>query len=209
MDQRELREHSLSGQKFNRLSALGDDGTRKFGDIYLLCECECGTLVHAPGWRLKSGRVKSCGCLNQELKRSRFKDLTGDEDDNFKVIRRIGSKNSKALWEVVCKHCGNLAELTGNDMQHQSSCGCGRTGATKEFMDSIRNPDSRKSTRPTIKSRTGVRGVYFNKRKSTYTAVINVNRKQVYLGSSKDFEKAVALRKDAEKKYGYKDPKSK
>lgn len=207
MDKRELRKHSLSGQKFNRLTVLGDDGTRKTGDIYLLCECECGTFVHAPGWRLKSGNVKSCGCLNQELKRSRFKDLIGYEDDNFKVIRRIGSKNSKALWEVECKRCGGLTELTGNDMQHQSSCGCGRTGASKKFMDSIRDPGSRKSTKPTTRSTTGARGVYFNKKKGTYTAVINVNKKQLYLGSSKDFDKAVALRKDAEKEYGYTDPK--
>lgn len=209
MDQRELRKHSLSGQKFNRLTVLGDDGTRKFGDIYLLCECECGTTVHAPGWRLKSGKVKSCGCLNQGLKRSRFKDLTGHEDENFKIIRRIGSKNSKALWEVACKHCGNLAQLTGNDMQYQASCGCGRSGATKEFMDSIRDPDSRKSTKPTIKSKTGVRGVYFNKRKNTYTAIINVDKRQVYLGSSKNFDEAVTMRREAEKKYGYLDPKSK
>ena len=72
-------------------------------------------------------------------------------------------------------------------------------------MDAIRDPESLKTTRPTAKSSTGVRGVYFNKGKGSYQAFINVDKKPKYLGSSKDFEKAVALRKAAEEEYGYHD----
>ena len=68
-------------------------------------------------------------------------------------------------------------------------------------MDSIRDSESLKSTKPTAKSTTGVRGVYFNKRKKNYQAFINVDKKQKYLGSSTSFEKAVKLRRNAEKIY--------
>ena len=68
-------------------------------------------------------------------------------------------------------------------------------------MDSIRDPESLKSTKPTAKSTTGVRGVYFNKRKGSYQAFINVDKRPKYLGSSKDFRKAVTLRKNAEKEF--------
>ncbi|XCY69962.1 hypothetical protein ABG808_12645 [Streptococcus iniae] len=53
-------------------------------------------------------------------------------------------------------------------------------------MNAIRDPESLKSTKPTAKSTTGVRGVYYNKRKGKYQAFINVDKKTVYLSNSQD-----------------------
>lgn len=192
---------NIIGQRFNRLVVIKDDGTRSAkGEIRWLCQCDCGNLYHALGYRLRNGRTKSCGCLNDEKKRERFKDLSGTETDNFKIINRAYSKNQRVWWNCVCKHCGNELILSNNDINHYTSCGCLR-GASKDYMDSIRDPESLKSTKPTAKSTTGVRGVYFNKRKGSYQAFINVDKKPKYLGSSKDFRKAVALRKNAEKEF--------
>lgn len=192
---------NIIGQRFNRLVVIKDDGTRSAkGEIRWLCQCDCGNLYHALGYRLRNGRTKSCGCLNDEKKRGRFKDLSGTETDNFKIINRAYSKNQRVWWNCVCKHCGNELILSNNDINHYTSCGCLR-GASKDYMDSIRDPESLKSTKPTAKSTTGVRGVYFNKRKGNYQAFINVNKKPKYLGSSKDFRKAVALRREAEREF--------
>lgn len=192
---------NIIGQRFNRLVVIKDDGTRSAkGEIRWLCQCDCGNLYHALGYRLRNGRTKSCGCLNDEKKRERFKDLSGTETDNFKIINRAYSKNQRVWWNCVCKHCGNELILSNNDINHYTSCGCLR-GASKDYMDSIRDPESLKSTKPTAKSTTGVRGVYFNKRKGNYQAFINVNKKPKYLGSSKDFRKAVALRREAEREF--------
>ena len=68
-------------------------------------------------------------------------------------------------------------------------------------MAEIRDPEALKTDKPTAKSTTGVRGVYFNKRKKSYQAFINVDKKTKYLGSSKDFKTAVALRQKAEKEF--------
>nr|DAK22419.1 MAG TPA: hypothetical protein [Caudoviricetes sp.] len=191
----------IIGQRFNRLVVIEDDGTRSAkGEIKWLCQCDCGNLYHALGYRLRNGRTKSCGCLNDERRRERFKDLSGTETDNFKIIDRAYSKNQRVCWNCICRHCGNELILSNNDINHYTSCGCLR-GASKGYMDSIRDPESLKSTKPTAKSTTGVRGVYFNKRKGSYQAFINVDKKPKYLGSSKDFRKAVALRKEAEKEF--------
>ncbi|MBZ2138955.1 AP2 domain-containing protein [Streptococcus gordonii] len=191
----------IIGQRFNRLVVIEDDGTRSAkGEIKWLCQCDCGNLYHALGYRLRNGRTKSCGCLNDERRRERFKDLSGTETDNFKIIDRAYSKNQRVWWNCICRHCGNELILSNNDINHYTSCGCLR-GASKDYMDSIRDPESLKSTKPTAKSTTGVRGVYFNKRKGSYQAFINVDKKQKYLGSSKDFRKAVSLRKNAEKEF--------
>lgn len=191
----------IIGQRFNRLVVIEDDGTRSAkGEIKWLCQCDCGNLYHALGYRLRNGRTKSCGCLNDERRRERFKDLSGTETDNFKIIDRAYSKNQRVWWNCICRHCGNELILSNNDINHYTSCGC-LCGASKGYMDSIRDPESLKSTKPTAKSTTGVRGVYFNKRKGSYQAFINVDKKPKYLGSSKDFRKAVALRKEAEKEF--------
>jgi hypothetical protein len=71
-------------------------------------------------------------------------------------------------------------------------------------MKDIYAPEKLRTTKPTSKSTTGVRGVYFQKSKGRYVAMINVDKKQVYLGSSKNFDKAVKMRRDAEREYGYK-----
>lgn len=198
-----MRENII-GQRFNRLVVIEDDGTRSAkGEIKWLCQCDCGKFYHALGHRLKRGLTKSCGCLNSEKRRERFKDLTGAETEDFKIIDKAYSKNQRVWWNCVCKHCGTNIILNNNLISHQTSCGCLR-GASKEFMDSIRNSESLKSTKPTAKSTTGVRGVYFNKRKKKYHAFINVDKKQVYLGSSRNFDKAVKMRREAEREYGYK-----
>ncbi|WP_232216684.1 hypothetical protein [Streptococcus sp. CM6] len=93
--------------------------------------------------------------------------------------------------------------LNNNLIGHQTSCGC-RRGASKGYMDSIRDPESRKSTKPTARSSTGVRGVYFNKLKKRYQVFINVDKKPKYLGSTSSLEEATKMRREAEVEYGYK-----
>lgn len=196
-----MKKIDLTGEVYGRLTVITDDGSRSnTGRVLWLCECSCGNKIHVQSQNLKNGRTKSCGCLNDEKKRERFKDLSGTETDNFKIINRAYSKNQRVWWNCICKHCGKKLTLSNNDIHHYTSCGCLR-GASKDYMDSIRDPESLKSTKPTAKSTTGVRGVYFNKRKGRYQAFINVDKKQKYLGSSKDFRKAVALRKNAEKEF--------
>lgn len=199
-----MKSVDLTNQTFNRLTAIEFDGTRNSkGERMWLCRCTCGNLTYATSSQLKQGKKKSCGCLNDELKRLRFKDLTGTENENFKVVRRIGSENQRVLWECECKHCGNLININSNNIDNYVSCGCKR-GADKGYMDKIRDPETLKRTKPTAKSSTGVRGVYFSKSKGRYIACINVDKKQKYLGSSKDFNEVVKLRRDAEKEFGYK-----
>lgn len=206
-----MKKVDLTGQTFGRLTVLGDVGKRTTKKAILWqCLCECGNIVFVRGGSLKNGSTRSCGCFNREARsQRRTKDLTGYENDNFIVLKKIGSRNNRVDWLCKCKHCNRTTELNSNEIDKTKSCGCRKAWANKDYMASIMDPESLKSTKPTAKSTTGVRGVYFRKKKRTYSAFINVDKKQVYLGSSKDFREAVALRKEAEKKYGYKDPKNK
>lgn len=59
----------LAGQRFGRWKVLMDwpMGPR----AYRLCVCECGNGDLVPGWCLKSGDSRSCGCLNREVAKAR------------------------------------------------------------------------------------------------------------------------------------------
>lgn len=195
----------LTGNKYGRLTVLGDVGKRtKNGKLLWHCLCECGRVTFVQGDHLKNGRIRSCGCLNEEKKHERFKDLSNTETDNFKIIDRAYSKNQRVYWNCICKYCGNYVELQSNQIERYSSCGCKHNRSTKERMAEIRNPESLKTTKPTAKSTTGVRGVYYNKRKKRYVVYINVDKKTKYLGSSVDLKEAAAIRRKAEIEYGYK-----
>ena len=52
----------LTGRAFARLTVVSYVGYRKWN-----CRCECGALIVALGYNLKSGHTKSCGCLASEL----------------------------------------------------------------------------------------------------------------------------------------------
>lgn len=195
----------LTGNTYGRLTVLGDDGTRtKSGKVLLNCLCECGNKTYVRADHLKNGSVVSCGCLNNEKKHERFKDLTNTETDNFKVIDRAYTKNQRVYWNCICKHCGNQIELQSNQIDRYSSCGCKHNRSTKERMAEIRDPESLKTSKPTAKSTTGVRGVYFNKRKKRYQVFINVDKRPKYLGSYTSLEEATKIRREAEEEFGYK-----
>lgn len=195
----------LTNQRFGRLTVLGDVGKRtKNGKVLWHCLCECGTATFVRADHLKNGSVVSCGCLNDEKKHDRFKDLSNTETDNFKVIDKAYSKNQRVYWNCICKHCGNHIELHSNQIERYSSCGCKHNRSSKERMAEISDPESLKTSRPTAKSTTGVRGVYYNKRKKRYVAYINVDKKPKYLGSYVSLEEAAKIRREAEIEYGYK-----
>ena len=59
------------GNKYNRLTVIEYDFTNKHHVKYYKCKCDCGELKSIRMTSITSGSTKSCGCLNEELKRQR------------------------------------------------------------------------------------------------------------------------------------------
>jgi len=59
-----MKLQDLSGQKFGRLTVLRRDGEIK--PTRWVCLCECGKEYSSTAGHLKSGNIKSCGCLRHE-----------------------------------------------------------------------------------------------------------------------------------------------
>ncbi|MCK4525947.1 hypothetical protein KAW18_01145 [candidate division WOR-3 bacterium] len=58
----------LTGQRFNRLTVIEPTEKRSSKCVVWRCLCDCGNEAFVNSNNLKSGGVKSCGCLSRETK---------------------------------------------------------------------------------------------------------------------------------------------
>ena len=123
------------GNKINHLTIEDinlKDNTYK--TIEYLCSCDCGNpekklVKHT---HLKSGTVKSCGCLHKNNyiigaeSSIKILDITGQRFEKLEAIKCLEPKmKSTANWLFRCD-CGNTHILQANDFLRgrASSCGC-------------------------------------------------------------------------------------
>ena len=120
----------IAGQHFGRLTALYRT-ERKSGSSYLWhCRCECGRETDVRLSALTSGNTTSCGCVSDETRRSRAKDLTGQRFGRLTVLYRLDDSNGKGvLWRCRCD-CGREADVQAKLLLRgdTASCGCARKG---------------------------------------------------------------------------------
>ncbi len=80
----------LSGRRFGRLTALNCIGSIN-GHRLWRCQCDCGNITEVRAGNLKSGAVKSCGCLNR---------LRGKKHPNWRRGYTISSHGYKHVLQT-------------------------------------------------------------------------------------------------------------
>lgn len=117
-DARTNRTEDLTGKKFNFLTVIERDFSRK--GVYWLCQCDCGNIKSIRNDHLKEGRVKSCGCYNKKYASERSKiDMIGTKWGKLTVVSYDEtSYGAKAKWLCKCD-CGNpnLISVYGTDLR--------------------------------------------------------------------------------------------
>lgn len=112
----------ITGQKFERLTAIERVENDKYGKPQWLCSCECGIEKVIASYHLRTGGTKSCGCMKN------CEDLTGRKYGKMTVISRHGrSKNRQPQWLCRCE-CGEERVRTSSNLTGGSknqSCGYG------------------------------------------------------------------------------------
>lgn len=195
----------LIGKTFGDLTVI--DEIRENNRTYCICDCKCGT----KNKRISKGEIKkriNCGCK----KKTCVKDLTGQKFGRLTVLNTTAKKdnNGSIIWECECE-CGNTTHASSRDLRggFVISCGCYKKEIEKEKGERlwaetkkywIQNTNVRRLNDTIPKNNTsGVRGVTFDKRKGKWIAQIDFQKKHFYLGSFKEKEKAIEVRKRAEK----------
>lgn len=188
----------LTGGKFYMLKPIEYIGGSKWK-----CVCDCGNTTIVKTSNLTNGHTRSCGCLSKKQSAANgqksIMDLTGQRFGKLVVKKYVG----KSTWECECD-CGNICYVAQNNLCREGrgtkSCGClvNLKNANKTNIVRGTNVGFIRSTKPTSRSTTGVKGVFFTKSTGRYTAHIRFQGKWYYLVSSKDMSVCVAARKEAE-----------
>lgn len=120
---------NLKNQKFHRLTVIEEASKIKNRTAWK-CFCECGNITVVLTENLRSGDTKSCGCLNNEKRQERFKDISNinrkylpSETSARKVWKnRYSEMNFDDFYELSqqnCFYCGvepsNIANAPKSD----------------------------------------------------------------------------------------------
>ena len=121
------------GTKYGKLTILKQVKIEYSSDVYWECQCECGNITVVRGTDLRSGKVKSCGCLRGHSGINAFINETGNRYGRLVVIERAENKGKDTCWKCKCD-CGNETIVRGTNLRDGSilSCGCYHLDKCKE-----------------------------------------------------------------------------
>lgn len=206
------------GKHFGKLLVVAEAEPRITSGGYrkrrFVCKCDCGGTVTVYANELSSGRRISCGCTRGEKVRI---DLTGQRFGRLVVEKRVKldkPRHNRIITGWLCKcDCGNETIQTTSDLRNfgVSSCGCAGAEAARirlstgdpinGLYDGTMIPAIRPGLPATKVSKTGVRGVCWDKSKNRYVARLTLRHKVINLGSFRSLEDARKARLKAEEEY--------
>lgn len=178
-----------------------------------LCRCDCGNWKTVSMDQLRSGKTRSCGCLNREISSlHNTHDLTGHRFGRLTVLGRSEQKPSlqaHASWHCRCD-CGNVIDVPSRYLVsgETRSCGCLRTDHAKllqELDDQQFRVDG--TYIPSLRSKlrsdntTGVKGVSVRRDNGKYRAALTIRGERKYLGEFSKLADAARARQLAEERY--------
>lgn len=132
--------------------------------------------------------------------RIRIKDWVGRRFGDLEVTAYDGRRGGKHYWRCRCA-CGRETVACQSNLQggHTRSCGCrSKPAATRHFVEGT-CIESIRSRKVSASNRSGIRGVYRNKRNGCWVAQITFQGRTRYLGSFGELEEAARARREAEK----------
>jgi len=114
-----MRRETLIGLKFNRLTIIADAPYQGV-DRCVVCICDCGNEKIIRIGNIKSGHIKSCGCLR--LERDSY---DGQKNNMLTVLEETKMIGVIRYLMCICD-CGNK-KIIGLDVWKRGavkSCGC-------------------------------------------------------------------------------------
>ena len=122
----------LVGQRFGRLIVTGETDRREMcGAVVWACRCDCGREHAVSTGALRSGRVRSCGCLISEVQKARHaakRQACADRllEDADSELRRRNSYLSAEIRRLAEENRQLRARLAGRGYRprHQGVESC-------------------------------------------------------------------------------------
>lgn len=128
-----------TGKKYGKLTVIEQVEERKRNAVQWLCKCECGNTVIVRGADLRSGQVKSCGCLVAERSREvNGIDRLGKKYGKLTALEIIEKPSKGIYWKCLCE-CGNYTTVLGSNLATGAikSCGCIKSSYGEEIIANL------------------------------------------------------------------------
>lgn len=212
--------HDLTGKTFNRLTVIKRVQNKYKTHVAWLCICICGKHTISTSQQLKINEKKSCGCLNDEVRRSLNKKHGLSKSSEYRIwsgmIQRcINTKNvgfikwygSKGI--SVCKEWRNSFEQFYKDMgprptiKHElDRIDCSKDYCKENCRWASKSEQLQNRSKKENCSSKYI-GVCFDKSRLLYLSGIKTNGKRINIGRFKtEVEAALAYNEMAFKIFG-------
>jgi len=219
----------LTGQKFGRLTVIKRVENDKWGAAYWLCKCNCelGKEFVVRGGHLRSGMVRSCGCLRIEIATVQSK--LNKKYNKYDLSNKYGIgytfKGEEFYFDLkdfdkikyYCWYLNSLKYVVTNLnkkilFMHRLVTNCPDNMEVdhefhepwdnrKEFLRIVNRSQNEMNNSLASNNTSGVTGVSWHNQSGKWIAQIGFNNTLINLGYFDDFDEAVEVRKNAEIEY--------
>ncbi len=129
------------GQVFGLLTTVRSVTKSKNGTLLWECLCACGNTTIVPSSRLKSHRVKSCGCWRQRKKNHKWKGFCDVSGNRIAEIRLRAKKKNiefsltpEFLWNLYVAQ-DKKCSISGIDITMNIDASVDRTDSAKGYVE--------------------------------------------------------------------------
>ena len=217
---------NLIGQKFGRLTVIKRLENNKHKNAVWLCKCECENFTSATTASLKSGKVKSCGCLKidqSKLKKENKYNLSGEfgigytsKDEEFYFDLEDYDKIKDYCWYIstqgylvsnisdtkrTCLIMHRLIMEAGNYDIVVDHINHNKKDNRKENLRLVNRRENNWNRNIAIDSLSGRIGVHWDKSRNKWRATLKKDGKNHTLGRFDNLEDAIKAREKAEREY--------
>lgn len=147
---KQIPKNDLTGRRFGRLIVVSyvdhnpKDVTSR--GCRWLCKCDCGNEIVTRTQDLTRQQVKSCGCLNRDMRKiighNNMEDLSGKQFGELTVLSNYPTNNQRAAWTCQCS-CGEVVIVSAGHLKsgHTQSCGHIQSKGEERIANLLRKHD--------------------------------------------------------------------